>query len=51
MYFIKVYYMISKVISDFSNANWHHDIFKYGIYISYILFFIAFTGVGGRWLS
>ena len=32
MYFIKVYYMISKVISDFSNANWHHDIFKYGIY-------------------
>ena len=28
-----------------SDYNWHHQIYLYGNYVSYILFFIAFTGI------
>ena len=30
---------------DFSGKGWHRNIFMYGLYLSYILFFIAFTGI------
>ena len=39
---------INKILSyifDFSSSEWHHKLFIYSLYISYILFFIAFTGI------
>jgi cytochrome c biogenesis protein CcdA len=34
-----------KYLFDFSGKGWHRNIFMYGLYLSYILFFIAFTGI------
>uniref|UniRef100_A0A6C0CN35 Uncharacterized protein n=1 Tax=viral metagenome TaxID=1070528 RepID=A0A6C0CN35_9ZZZZ len=37
---------ISKIISDFTdNMNWHQNVYLSILYTSYVLFFIAFTGV------
>lgn len=30
---------------DLSTSEWHHKLFIYGLYLSYFLFFIAFTGI------
>ena len=30
---------------DLSTSEWHHKLFIYGLYLSYLLFFIAFTGI------
>ena len=40
--------MFKKILTfffDVSSSNWHHKLFLYGLYISYLLFFIAFTGI------
>lgn len=40
--------MIKKLVDylfDFSNKVWHQSIFINGLYLSYILFLIAFTGL------
>ena len=40
--------MFNKLLSylyKLSEKDWHHSLFIYGLYISYFLFFIAFTGV------
>ena len=36
---------VLKYLYDFSNKGWHRSIFMYGLYTSYFLFFIAFTGL------
>lgn len=39
---------IKKILSyfyDLSTSEWHHKLFIYGLYVSYLLFFIAFTGI------
>ena len=33
------------VLFDISNATWHQKIFIWGIYLSYLLFFISITGI------
>ena len=33
------------LLFDFTNASWHQKLFIFGIYISYILFFISLTGI------
>ena len=40
--------MFNKLLSylyKLSEKDWHHSLFIYGLYISYFLAFIAFTGV------
>ena len=32
-------------IDNIITGNWHKGPYKYGVYISYLLFFIAFTGI------
>jgi len=36
---------VLKYLYDFSNKGWHRSIFMYGLYTSYFLFFVAFTGL------
>jgi len=41
-------YKINKLFSylfELSDKGWHHNVFIYGLYLSYLLFFIAFTGL------
>jgi hypothetical protein len=38
-------YMILQQLEKFSRAAWHQNVFVTGLYLSYILFVIAFTGV------
>jgi len=33
------------MLSFLANTSWHHDLFIYGMYLSYILFAITLTGV------
>lgn len=34
-----------KYLFDFSESKWHQKIFIYGLYLSYILYFFAISGV------
>jgi len=48
IYYILMISYIKKLLNDlfeFSNKGWHRSIFLNGIYVSYILFLIAFTGI------
>ena len=38
-------FKIFKYLFDFSESLWHQKIFIYGLYLSYILYFFAITGV------
>ena len=33
------------VLFDISNSTWHQKLFIWGIYLSYLLFFISITGI------
>jgi hypothetical protein len=33
------------MLSFLANTSWHHDLFIYGMYLSYILFAITLTGI------
>jgi cytochrome c biogenesis protein CcdA len=40
--------MLTKIptfLFKLSDMKWHHSVFIYGLYLSYFLFFIAFTGI------
>lgn len=41
---IDLLYMLQE-IKKIINSSWHRDMYTYGLYASYVLFFIAFTGV------
>ena len=36
---------IFKYLFDFSESSWHQKMFIYGLYLSYLLYFFAITGI------
>jgi hypothetical protein len=40
-YFSNIMYMLSSIV----NTSWHHNLFTYGVYLSYVLFIVTLTGV------
>ena len=38
-------FKIFKYLFDFSESSWHQKIFIYGLYLSYLLYFFAISGI------